>query len=329
MNLSICYVTGRKNPRAEWFMDSLHRETGGDYTGIQVVVVDFWAEAQRRGEGWDESDATARKNWWRTICRAEDLTLSAPCPNVWQGPYRLTKDNFFAKSNTLNSAIMLSRHDWIAMCDDLAVLMPGWLKAVRRAQAGGYILCGTYEKRKGMVVEKGELISSTEHTPGKDHRRLHASGGEPIPAHASWFYGCSFAAPVEALLKVNGYPSDCDSMGYEDSIMGKVIAKNGYQLMLDPGALSIESEEAHHEGEQMRRVDPGVSPLDKSHRMLEIFSNVSRFDNYFGEEGLRGARERVQKGAPLPAILVPQHEWFTGEPLATFGQDIPTINTKT
>jgi hypothetical protein len=331
MNLTICYVTGRKDPKAEWFFDSLHRETGGDYSGIEIVVVDFWAEAQKPSDPWDVFDAAARlRGWLHVLRRALPVArVSAPCGNVWQGPCRLTRENFFAKSNTLNTAIMLSRGPWIAMCDDLSVLMPGWLKAVRRAQDENYILCGTYEKRKNMVVENGEIISSTDHPPGHDHRRAYAKDGQPIPAHASWFYGCSFAAPIEALLVVNGYPLDCDSMGYEDSVMGRTIAKHGYRMVLDPSALSVESEEDHHTGVQMRRVDPGISPRDKSHRMLEMYANVTRFDNYYGEEGLRGVRERVLAGAPLPVIRVPDREWFTGQLLSEFGQDLPIIDTKT
>ena len=44
MHLTIAYFTSRKNPAIKWFFDSLNRETGGDYTKIRVVVVDFWAK---------------------------------------------------------------------------------------------------------------------------------------------------------------------------------------------------------------------------------------------------------------------------------------------
>jgi hypothetical protein len=327
--LTIAYVTGRKDPRAEWFFASLARETGDDITSLQVVVVDFYAQAQRDGEGWDANDAFKRRAAYRQMCTVPDLVVSAPCGNVWQGPHRLTRDNFFAKSNTLNTAIMLAKHDWIAVADDLSHLVPGWLACVREAQRSNYIMCGAYEKRKDVVIDGAQLVSSTEHPPGKDHRRGYAPLNLPVTCPGGWMYGCSFAAPIEALLKVNGFPTDCDSMGYEDSVMGKTIAKHGYRFMYDPRALTIESEELHHVGSPMRRVDPGVSPKDKSHSMLQMYANVDRFDNYYGPEGLRGVRERVLRGEDIPIIRIPDREWFTGQLLSEFGIDVPAIDTRT
>jgi hypothetical protein len=327
--LSICYVTGRKEPLAPWFFSSLHRELNGDYTGIQIVIVDFYAEGQREGEEWSADEAAARCAEYRSICPAPDLVVSPPCGNVWQGPHRLTTDNFFAKSNSLNTAVMLAKHDWMMVADDLSWLAPGFMECVRQAQHENILLCASYEKRRKMRVDaEGKLVSSEEFPSGKDHRRA-VSPARMVGSYSSWFYGCSVCVPVSAILAINGWPTVCDSMGYEDSLTGRVLENNGFRFVFDPRAMSIESEEHHHLGKQMKRLDPGVSPKDKSHKLLELFSGAKRFENYYGEEGLAGLRARVQRGEPLPIIRNPQHEWFTGQPLSEFGRDLRPIDTRT
>ncbi len=306
-HLCISYFTARKEPKIEWFFDSLHRETKGNYDGIKVVVVDFW------------KDERPVEELLHISCLADiPVTHVTPKPSVWQGKSRLTKEDWFAASSARNTAICLAPDGWIAFVDDLSVLMPGWLNAVREATAGptNRITCGAYGKLKDMVVENGELKSFTFHPAGVDVRaRKDATG--PVKCGGNWMFGCSLVAPVEAFLSINGFPEAlCDGLGFEDCIAGIMLAKKGYEFAYDQRMMTYESEELHAQLPIMKRSDYGVSPNDKSHKVLEIAQNGNGWHpNYFGEEGIRGLRKRVLAGEPFPIMKIPEHEWFLGTPL--------------
>src|SRR6185312_8838914 len=110
---------------------------------------------------------------------------------------------------------------YIAYADDLSVLMPGWLNAVREAMAGGYIAFGAYKKVKHLIVEDGIVVSCEEHQGGIDSR-WPKGADHPIPCDGEWLYGCSLAGPLEAFLTINGWDENCDAcgIGSEDTMCG-------------------------------------------------------------------------------------------------------------
>jgi hypothetical protein len=294
--LTIAYMTCRRNPRFEWFVDSLHRQYDG--LPLKLLIIDFYQE-KRDLSGYANS-----------IFGTPIATSHSPKPTVWQGTYRRTKRNWFAAANARNTAICLAEEGYLVFADDLSVLTPNWLARVRAAERGGYVACGSYEKALKMVVEDGVIIAKTDHPPGHDARRKIKPTFGRCPSN--WLYGCSCGAPVDAFLRINGYPEIADGMGYEDSVTGDALANAGFDLYFDPDMLTIESEEAHFEDEPFLRQDPGVSPKDKSHALLNICRNQSRFENYFGEMGIAGLRKLIQLGEPFPITRIPEHEWFTG-----------------
>ncbi len=310
MTLTIAYMTCRKNPRFEWFADSIREQL--DPAQFDLLVVDFYAKERDLAE------------YARSIgINAKSMT---PKPTVWQGEHRLVKENHFAAANARNTAICAANGDYLVFADDLSVARPGWGQAVLEAAKAGCVVCGSYQKglnlRTGLrkkVVDGKEteelerFIEFNEHPPGKDARLLHQT--RVGPCHPGWFYGCSCGAPLEAFLKINGYPEIADGMGYEDAVTGMALAENGYKFVFDPRMATVESEEGHHRDKPFIRSDPGVSPNDKSHALLNICHKTKHFDNYFGPDGIRGLRERIQAGEPFPVVQIPEHEWFTGKPL--------------
>jgi hypothetical protein len=310
--LTIAYFTSRRDPRIAWFFDSLHRETGGNYDGVRVVVVDFWAQPM---PGWGEMDVFHRRQLVTAAAGAREVWHVAPKPTVWQGPARRTKADWFAASNARNTALCLAPDGWIAFVDDLSVLMPGWLAAVRSAIAGpqNRIMCGAYRKVKDLVVEHGEVVRFTDHPPGVDNRWSLTGGQDVFPCDGNWMYGCSLVAPVEGFLQINGYPEAlCDGMGFEDVIAGIMLAKRGFVFAYNRNMLTLESEELHAQLPVMKRSDYGVSPNDKSHAVLNAAQQGNGWHpNYFGEGGLRALRDRVLGGETFPECRVPEHEFFT------------------
>lgn len=302
--ITIAYFTNRKNPRFHWFSQSLHRELLGSYEGIRIVVVDFWAEEP------------GRKDEFRKLAYC-DLIHVTPMPNPWQGKHRITNTECFAAANARNTAICLAPDGWIVFVDDLSVLLPGWWNAVKDAMFSGYIVLGAYKKVKNLVVENGNIVSFEEFNPGVDSRWRVGSDNGPVIAAGSWMFGCSLAAPVEAFLTINGFDSDCDSLGSEDYVAGIMLEKNGFRMMYDRRMLTYESEEAHHEEPAFKRFDKGVSPNDKSHAILRMVMNGrNTAPNYFGEGGIRALRQRILEGQEFPIRKVPDRDWFDGQLLS-------------
>jgi len=302
--LTIAYITNRRNPRFHWFCDSLVREVGSDLDVCDVLVVDYWKNNRPL-----ETDKFNFKH-------------VAPKPTVWQGPYRLTSIEYFAASNTRNTAICHAKGDHIVFVDDLSVIMPGWYGAVKEAIAGGYIGLGAYKKVRNLVVEDG-VPTFEECEKGVDHRLKHSKDGQPIPAKGEWLYGCSFVAPVEALLQVNGFDEDADSMGGEDYLLGLMLQFHGWKMVYDPRMFTIESDEAHGEERPfMRLIKPHTArskfrEKDASHAILHMVTQRGRHKapNYFGHGGIRALRERILAGEDFPVFQIPEHHWCDGQPL--------------
>lgn len=308
--LTVAYMTARKEPKIEWFLDSLTNERKNDSGNINLAIVDFYAK-ERTGFG---------------LTLPGFLKHVPPAPSVWQGEHRLTKDNWFAAANARSTALCLAPDGWIAYVDDLSVLMPGWLRSVREAMAGNYIACGAYQKVKGLVVENGEVETFTYFHAGEDNRLKHVIQ-DVTQCGGNWLYGCSLIAPVEALLSVNSWPIDlCDGHGFEDVCMGIVLKNAGYDIRYDRRMMTYESEEDHHKEPAFTRKDwhfengvaaeGGNGHSDKSHGALKIALASKSFPNSFGEGGIRALRQKILAGEPWPIPTSPDREWYTGKLLS-------------
>lgn len=301
-HLTVAYLTSRREPMVEWFFDSLGKEMRDTDDLVGVLVVAVHTEAVRR---------------------QTSLRCVTPKPTVWQGPHRLTKVDYFAAANARNTALCLAPDGWIAMVDDLSVLMPGWLAAVRRAMMGNYLVYGAYKKVKRLVVEDGVAVSWEETPGGVDSRWPRGSSDDAIPiAGVGGTYGCSFAAPVEALLAINGFDERCDcvGLGSEDDMAGLMLQKQGYDLRYDRRMLTLESEERHHWEPPMNRViETGHADKDASWALLNsVRGGDGRAPNeHLCPGGIRALRLKVLAGEPFPLPTGPLLNWYTGVPVSS------------
>lgn len=293
--LTIAYITGRYAPMFGWTFDSLEKQVGSE-NDIDIIVISA-----------------------QDVSFPYQVKVSAPKYSVWQGKHRLTSSEWWAMSNARNTAICLAQDGYIVFLDDRCVLQPGWLHAVREAMDGNYAIAGTYKKVHNLVVKDGLAASWDNET--QDSRMPYASNKEgPAPCGGEWFFGCSCGLPLEWALNIGGYDEDCDSLSFEDCIFGIMLEKNGYPIRFDPRMAIIQDRTPGQLGPEYKRTDKGISPCDKSHRILEMVQKGGRHKapNYFGEGGIRALRERVLKGEPFPIMQVPQNDWFDGQLVKDF-----------
>lgn len=318
--LSIVYITGRQDPRFEWFADSLHRELAGGYEGVEIIVVDYWAD---ENGGSDGPDPVARRTYFEARAHCP-LIHVPPKPTVWQGRHRVTKTNYFAAANARNTGVCLASDGWIAFADDLAVLMPGWMETIRRAQRENFIALGAYRKFPGLVVERGVVRVPEDprrktDLHGWDSRWENGSDDRPVPASGSWMYGCSVAMPLEALLAINGWDERADArgLGSEDYITGMILERHGYAFRYCRSMMTIE-EDVATTSPFVREIATAPGRPDASHVLLEHASSPQCLSapNYFPEGGIREVRRQVRAGKPFPDQRIPEHCWYSGTRLA-------------
>lgn len=294
--LTIVYITARKEPRIEWFIQSLERQA--DIEKVEIIVVDlYFPNSPHPSCGLPST-----------------LRHVAPKPNVWQGEYRLTKENWWAISNARNTGVCLCKTEWIAFCDDRCVLAPTWMQSVRKAMMEGYAVSGSYEKRTGMAVDDG-IIANPGTLIGVDHRNPKGHMTEPEQTFGDGYYGCTSACPLEWCLEMNGWDENCDSLGLEDVVFGNRLVANGRITKFDPRMKIIEdrSPEACQNMPLRTDKDRHLEPRDKSHILLERFGGGGRSQNRFD---IRAVRDSVLAGNPFPIPTEPSTDWFDGEPLS-------------
>jgi GT2 family glycosyltransferase len=324
--ISIVYSSSRWDSKIEWFLDALFLQTTPkDREELEIIFVDrhLWDDGV---EMVTDSLVDVTSKWMYPKRRREFIDKNAgrfncvhlpPKPCSWQGPWRLTKEEWFAASNSRNTGIAVAKHNFLAFADDLSLPKERWFASVLRACEVGLVTCGAYQKVKKMEVENGTLKSHEYFAGGVDNR-IGNTNGNLTNCTGNWLYGCSFVSPLQALLDVNGFDENCDGMGFEDCILGFRMENHGYRFRYDPDLFTYESEELHHLDKAMRREDKGLSPKDKSHAMLDEARVTKRAVNHhLGAGGILEIRERYKKEQRLvlPIYPGPIKDWYDQQPI--------------
>ena len=287
--LSLVYITSRKEPHFDWFINSLRREMRELGDGVpmpELIVIDFYHAQDRMpyGMGW-----------------VGPIKWASPKPTPIQGRYRLTDHDAFAASNARNTGLCLASGTYIVFVDDVSVLVNGWLAAAMEAMRENRIVCGAYRKVKELSVDdKGNITHWIGFEGGQDTRWKDARPS-PTQCPAQWLYGCSFGIPVETLLSVNGFDEALDGLSFEDVCLGLRLEKAGHQLWYDQRMLTFESEEAHH--------IPGDEKFKRHNRPIEGYQDLAwemlgwiknNLPRARGTPDLRTIRNDVLSGKPFP-----------------------------
>lgn len=331
-SLTVAYLTFRSNPRFEWFVASLNREfrnANVDPASVQILVVDG--------------------RFPRKLEADFPFEHCAPKPTVWQGAHRLTQRDYFCAANSRNTVFALARASHVVFVDDLSVLLPGWLEAHMRAEADGYVLCGTTCKHKNIEVNaQGDVVKWDDFPPGTDSRI--AQLPDPLKlvrCSGGWLYGGTFSVPLEHALRVNGQDEIHDTIGGEDYDFGARLERSGSEIYITRACGTFEDEDGHHTEAPMVRLDkpwppaavraprtfyqgswsapavlvePMVYSDDGPYSSNYLYYRVCRETTRVGTIGntfdLRELRDRVLAGAPFPVPAEPTVHWVDGQPLS-------------
>lgn len=261
--ISIIYSTNRKEPKFDWFIDSLYRQIPiSDRNNIELIFIDYDWSIQRSID-------------LQSIIDGRFIYIHhSPKDNLYQGRKRKTRGEYFSPSNARNTGVIASQGDYLVFCDDVSVLQFGWWEAVKRASNENKIVCGAYQKHFELIVDDGNILSSRGHSGGIDGR-WDIGGVQPVKISGGQMYGCSFGIPANVMILVNGFDELCDSIGSEDYQLGMRLNNAGYQIWYDRTMYTIESEELHNQPYLMKREDR-VLDEEKYMKRLKDFGVYKR-----------------------------------------------------
>jgi hypothetical protein len=233
--LSINYVTAKKRPMFQWFVETLISQYESGVVTDQIVFIDSFLH--------HEED---RKENLKNIVggRFEYLHIP-PKPSIWRGKYRKTKANFFDASSTRNTGIIVAENNHVVFVDDLSALTNGWLGYHQKAALEKTVFCGAYDKVSKIVIKNNMVASYI--AKNLDGRMTHQIGDENISIGGGWVFGQNVSLPLEFLEKINGYDEFLARRGCEDCNLGVRLELAGYKgkIFYNKNCLVIEDEAMH------------------------------------------------------------------------------------
>lgn len=335
MSISFVHITGRIDPKWEWYVNAVCNQASPEELRTwQFIFVDrsLWAPTVNASGSIAFSDPSyhdqARRQKLAEIVNGRFNYLHIPVlPNVYQGPFRKTTRDYFYAGISRNTGIVASRHPYIMFCDDLALPSPQWLSQVRHAADHKYLLAGMYSKRKNLVVENGLMVSSDDFPPGVDSRMPHGNDGGIVPWHGSGVFGCSFGVPLESALETDGCGLEVAAQGADDYCWGIRLERTGLKVFLNKNCWTTEDEDAHHMEPSLPRESKLVpadrlphwygdkNPMSDHVHLNRLWHETSRTLPLF-PMGLRDIRDSFLGTGYVPIPSEPTTDWRTGLPLS-------------
>jgi hypothetical protein len=313
--VSVVYSTFRAQPHFDWFADGLAAQLGDDH--VEVVVVD--------GSGVDRADELAA-----VVDGRFPLRWVPAKPTVMNGPHRRTSRDLHAPSSARNSGLVAASQPYVVFVDDCAVPAPTWWTAVREASRQHYVVGGSYEKRRAMVVRDGQVVAGDP--AGRDIRWETGRDDRVVAIPASHLFGCAIGAPRAALIELNGFDEICDGTGGEDCQLGLRLEHAGHRLFYDRSMHTIEADDVYSAvGQTRSRVDPVIDeatymarlaehgvrrrsttgPFDAGHLVLDLVLGtraVASLGNHYD------VAELTVDDLDATAATLPERYWLDGRP---------------
>jgi hypothetical protein len=239
--LSIIYVTARRQPKFEWFVETLISQYPDGDVIDQIVFIDTFIDYE----------ANRKEALEKIVNNRFKYLHIAPKPSIWRGKHRKTKSNFFDASGSRNTGFLVAEHNHIVFIDDLSALNEGCLEYHRKAAEQKIIFCGAYDKVSDIIIENNKIKSYKKNN--KDGRITHQLTDDNLAIGGGWIFGQNISFPMEYIFKINGYDEYLARRGCEDCNIGVRLELAGYKdlMFYNKNCLVIEDELLHYTQENI------------------------------------------------------------------------------
>ena len=154
--ISFVYITCRKDPKLEWFIDALYNQikiNNFDINKIQIVIVDYELQYDK--------DNLRKYMIEKIINNRFDFIHIPPKPSNIQGIYKLTKINYFSCSLARNTGICYVKYDYVAFIDDLSTFEEGSFDLILNFTTESKFF--HLLKPGGHILMQGEILNGKEY----------------------------------------------------------------------------------------------------------------------------------------------------------------------
>lgn len=315
MRISFGFPTCRADCGFDWFVAALitqARRVDFDLRNAEIVAVDQMLHSSLADD--------RRAEFQDIVAGRITLVHVPPKPNPWNGPARLTVDEYAAHASARNTLFCHSSGDHLISVDDLSVPDAGWLAAHLEGAQAKRLTAGVYPKRSRVVVDPdGALVSSEpwsgdgRSAPFEDETRI-AYGSRTGPA--GWFFTGNVGVPMTIALEVNGFDEVLDAIGLEDCDFGVRADRAGHPVWIEPRARTIQAQDRRsaqeHVSVSYKRAVPWTKDLE-SYLSRDVWTTGNAF-------ALKELRAHILTGGSYPApVWFPSNHWIhqTSIPLRT------------
>lgn len=307
--LTIVYVTNRADPHFAWFCDAIcNQVSAAGWFDTQMVFIDELVWANKVPIPDSDTSIMLADVRYHNLARRMELEAAVrgrfpflhlpPKPHRMQGPFRLTKADWFCASNSRNTGFIAARHAYVVFCDDLSLPGPLWFSQAVHAAEHGYVVAGMYKKVLKLVVKDGLHVSHEDFPGGVDSRWEHGSDTGIVDWNGGALYGCSFGVPLDLALRIDGFEPACNGAGGEDFDFGIRLERDGAKIKLNRNLFTYESEEDHHVGGQAIKQRRLVS-RDRLPAAYDDYQIPNQEEKYFSDHVLLNRLRSEIRTAPI------------------------------
>ena len=313
--LTFITCTKRQDPKFEWLFESLANSWAhAGKPSAEWLIVD--------GCLWDDPERSAKISDLALTFSVPSVVHLTPKPTVWQGPARLTKQDYWALNNARNTGIIHASGDHLVLFDDCMVVDCNFVARHAAAEARKIALCGSFKSYTTATVVKGNIEQGDLHPIGTDSRGTTMQRG-----YGSWAWGLNFSVPLVYAVMANGYDEMYDGQaGSDDCDFGVRLERLRCPLVFDPSCLVYQVLTTHEAvgGHAGWGTQDKISPKElqlktgriafANEKLIEkLVEDPFRFLPLHTWTDIKSARNT---GIPGAIADQPAVDWRDGQPLA-------------
>lgn len=254
MKISIILPTIRKEKLLDLQLPSYVKQTFPKEDFEIIIIDDYVCSEEKDSEGKDRNEN--RKDAILDFGKKNGLNIK------WMRSKKPYYISYAPIANARNTGLIYAQGELIVFNDDFSSVRPNYLERVwnvyekgpRYISHIGPIITVEYDNQ-GLISIPGHLRYGMKENLYKTIYKEHRSNSIPCPS--GWFYTSNASAPLDSIIKINGFWEMADLTREEDILMGLALERIGWKFCyIDDPDISVYYNVHHYpELDQERKED--------------------------------------------------------------------------